>query len=224
MRAARFTPRGLFVSWRSRNPLVQKKMRLAVVGAVVLPGRWGMRIWLSLLLAGILTGQQGTLRFLPDEPGVIRLYKFGAFSPADLRRLGGTAADAKTFEANVKQIADVFRDSPVWNPPRGVDVLVSGQAVVPSIVRKNQPLAAGLLVGSFEHLQIKEANGTLGGKFVAGETTLLVVDVNQLPTAGGTVASLRDEGGAFLKIPSRTAEMNGFPVYGDLLVITAPGR
>jgi len=174
--------------------------------------------------AALLTGQQGTLRFLSDEPGTIRPYGYEALSAAELRRVGASTADARAFEALVKQVADVFRNSPVWNPPKGVDVLVSAQASVPSTVRKNQPLAAGLLVGSFEHLQIREADGTLGRKFVAGETTLVVVNVNMLPTAGSPIASLADDAGPFLKAPARTAEMGGFPVYGDLLVITAPGR
>src|SRR3954467_14338898 len=126
--------------------------------------------------AALLTGQQGTLRFLSDEPGTIRPYRYETLLAADLRRVGASTADASAFEALVKQVADVFRNSPVWNPPTGVDVLVSAQASMPSTVRKNQPLAAGLLVGSFEHLQIREADGTLGRKFVAGETTLVVVN------------------------------------------------
>ncbi len=177
-----------------------------------------------LLGAALLAGQQGTLHFLSDEPGTIRPYRFETFSANDLRRLGATATDAKAFESRVKELADVFRNSPVWNPPKGVDVLVSAQGAVPSTARKNQPLAASMLAGSFEHLQIKEANGTLGEKFVAGETLFVMVDVNMLPTAGRTIASLGDDGGPFLNAPARTGDMGGFPVYGDLLVITAPGR
>src|ERR1051326_6020694 len=152
----------------------------------------------SLAAVLLLAGQKGTLRFLPDEPGVMRPYKFETLSPADLRRAGAAAADASAFEARVTQIAEVFRNSPVWNPPKGVDVLVTAHATVPSGARKNQPLAAGLLVGSFEQLRIKEGDGTLGRKFVGGETVLLAVNVNQVPTLGSSVASLSDEAREFL--------------------------
>ncbi len=182
------------------------------------------KLLISVLAAAVLAGQQGKLLFLSDEPGKIRPYSYQPFSPAELRRLNATAADAKTFAAHVKEIADLFRDSPVWNPPIGVDVLVSAQASVPSTTRKNQPLAAGLLAGCFEHLQIKEADGSLGEKFVAGETNLLMVSVNMVPDVGRAIVSLSDADGQFLKMPAATGDMGGLPVYEDVLVIAPPER
>jgi len=176
-------------------------------------------------------GQNTTTRSLVDEPGTWLPWTCGGLSPSDLKLLGYGASEAAAFQARLKQIADVFRGSPVWNPPRGVNPSLTGSLFGPSAYfpyakrRKGQPVAGTIMMGSFEHYEVIR---TTGGqerreRYVGDETSHIMIDVNWLPGGVG-VNMLKDEDGEFSKEPVRTADIGGFPTYGNLLIITTNGR
>ena len=192
------------------------------------------RFLLSLLLLVVVLparAGQGTLRFLINEPGVWRPWHFNV-SDQDLRLLGMTAADGKAFETRLKQIADVFRSSPVWNPPIGVDPLISASADAPGDYSaylkgavKYRQIAGGLLMGSFDRYEVirREGGKETREHEIGDETSLIEFSVNRLPRGAG-VNNLQDAAGTIYEQPTRTEDIGGFPTYGDLLVVTTNGR
>jgi hypothetical protein len=188
-----------------------------------------------LMLAAVLptAAQKETTRVisLASEPGKWRPWTFNSLSPSDLKLLGFTLADARAFETRIKQIAEIFRTSPVWNPPMGVDPSLSGMAFGPEHYSLGatkvtyRPIAGDIMMGSFEHM---EAIRTTGGqekreRVIGDETMHVIFIVNSLPRGAG-VNSLADADGLLYEQPVRTADIGGFPTYGDLLVITTNGR
>ena len=186
-----------------------------------------------LVLAAVLpvAGQKTTVRSLVNEPGTWQPWTCSGLSPSDLKPLGYGASDASAFQTRLRQIADVFRASLVWNPPMGVNPSLTGSLFGPSAYfpyakrLKNQPIAGTIMMGSFEHL---EAITTTGGqeqreRSVGDETLHIMIDVNWLPRGSG-VNMLKDDEGELSKQPVRTADIGGFPTYGDVLIITTNGR
>ncbi|MFA5911631.1 MAG: hypothetical protein WC815_22870 [Vicinamibacterales bacterium] len=186
-----------------------------------------------LMLAAALpaAGQKTTTRSLANEPGTWRPWTCNGLSPSDLKILGFTLADTNAFKTRLQHIADLFRASPVWNPPMGVDPSLSGSLFGPSAYSpsakklKNQPIGGTIMMGSFEHYEVIR---TTGGqerreRYIGDETPHIMLDVNWLPRGSG-VNMPGDEDGEFFLEPVRTAEIGGFPAYGDMLVITKNGR
>jgi hypothetical protein len=173
-------------------------------------------------LHSTVSAQQGTLKTLPDDPGIVKTPAPQSFSAAEFGKLGATAADARTFQARVQAIADAIRAVPVWNPVRGVDGLLSITADADRVAAgRYRPLAAYMLVGNFDHFVIVE-DGRERDKQVAGETSLVMITVNSLPQPGRT--RLTDAAGDMFEAPARTGEFGGFPAYGDAFVVTPSTR
>ena len=185
-----------------------------------------------LLLLAVPSARAGQkLHFLINEPGTWKPWTFN-LGTSDLRLLGMTAADGKAFETRLKQIADVFRASPVWNPPIGVDPLISGSAGAPgdysAYVKglvKYRMIAGGLLMGSFERYEVvNQAGGKETREHEIGDETMLIeFNVNRLPRGAGT-NNLSDSAGTIYEQPKRTEDIGGFPTYGDLLIVATNGR
>ncbi len=186
-----------------------------------------------LMLTAVLpaAAQKSTMRSLPNEPGKWRPWAFNKFSSSDLKLLGFTLPDARAFETQLKQIAEIFRTSPIWNPPMGVDPSLNGGVFGPgeySPYAKKlpyRPIGGYIMMGSFEHFEVVQ---TTGGqeqheRYVGDETPHIMFHVNWLPRGAG-VNSLTDDDGVLSEQPARTADIGGFPTYGDLLVITRNGR
>ncbi len=187
-----------------------------------------------LMLAAVrpAAAQSATARSLPNEPGKWKPWTFINLSSSDLEIVGVTLSEARAFEARLEQIAEIFRTSPVWNPPMGGDPALSGMAFGPDAHSSRaakkltyRPIAGYIMMGSFEHFEVIR---TPGGqehpeRIVGGETSHIMVDVNLLPGGAG-VNPLADEDGVLYEQPVRTADIGGFPTYGDLLIITTNGR
>ncbi|MEK6742648.1 MAG: hypothetical protein AABZ15_03510 [Nitrospirota bacterium] len=184
-----------------------------------------------LTAAPSLGAQKATTRTLSNEPGTWRPWSCGGHSASDLKLLGFTPSDADAFKTRLQRIADIFRKSPVWNPPMGVDPSLTGSlygvSVYPSSAKKlkNHPIAGSIMMGSFEHVEVVR---TTGGqeqreRYIGDETVHIIFNVNLLPKGGG-VNMLSDDEGAFFEELVRTADIGGFPTYGDMLIITKNGR
>jgi hypothetical protein len=184
------------------------------------------------MLTAVLPGaaQNVTTRSLPNEPGKWRPWTFINFSSSELKLSGFTLPDARAFETRLEQIAEIFRASPIWNPPVGVDPSLTGMAFGPAAywpyAKKltYRPIAGHIMMGSFEHFEVVR---TTGGqeqheRHIGDETMFVMFDVNSLP--GGAGGPLTDDDGVLYLQPVRTADIGGFPTYGDLLVITTNGR
>ena len=185
---------------------------------------------LMLTAALPAAAQKATTRSLSNEPGKWRPWAFN-FSSSDLKILGFTLADGRTFATRLRQIAEIFRTSPVWTPPMGVDPSLTGgmfgPGEYPPYAKKlpYRPIGGYIMMGSFEHYEVIR---TTGGqeqreRYVGDETPHIMFHVNWLPRGAG-VNSLTDDDGVLSEQPVRTADIGGFPTYGDLLVITTNGR
>lgn len=189
-------------------------------------------VLLLLTVAPPATAQDTTARPLPNEPGKWKPWTFTVNSSSELKMLGFTLAEARAFEARMKQIADILHASPVWNSPMGVDAYLGGMAFGPSeypstSAKKGtyRPMAGYIMMGSYDHFEVVR---TAGGqeqheRYIGDETSHIMLDVNLLPRGAG-VNSLTDADGLLSGQPVRTADIGGFPTYGDLLVITTNGR
>ncbi len=192
---------------------------------------WTALAVLMLTAAPSPGAQKATTRTLSNEPGTWHTWTCNGLSQSDLKLLGFTLSDANAFKTRLQQIAEIFRTSPVWNPPMGVDPSLTGALFGPSTYfpyakkLENQPIAGSIMMGSFEHFEVIR---TTGGqeqheRHIGDETVHLLFHVNLLPKGGG-VNMLSDDEGEFFEEPVRTADIGGFPTYGDMLIITKNGR
>ena len=180
-----------------------------------------------LTAATSLGAQQATMRTLANEPGTWRPWTCGSLSHNDLKTYGLTLSDVNAFKVRLRQIAEIFRSSPVWNPPVGVDPSLSGSLFMPwtasPAARKNLPIAGTIMMGSFDHYEVIRGDNEPRERYVGGETSHIMIDVNMLPKGGG-VNMLGDREGEFYEEPARTADIGGFPTYGDVLIMAKNGR
>ncbi len=190
--------------------------------------------WLTLAVmlltaAPSLGEQEATMRTLANEPGTWRPWTCSSLSQNDIKSYGLTLSDVNAFKTRLQQIAEVFQSSPVWNKPMGVDPSLTGSLFMPwtvsSAAKKNQPIAGTIMMGSFDHYEVirQVGNREEHEHYVGGETSHIMIDVNMLPKGGG-VNMLSDNEGEFYEEPVRTADMGGFPTYGDLLIMAKNGR
>lgn len=184
---------------------------------------------LSLLIAALSAGAEDTMRVLPNEPGKWRPWRCGSLSKNELKAYGLSQSDVTAFQARLQQIAGLFRSSPAWSPPIGVDPSLSGSLFMPwaasPAAKKSLPIAGTIMMGSFEHYEIIRTEWGNGEheRYVGGETAHIMIDVNALPKGGG-INMLSDKQGEFYEEPARTADLFGFPTYGDVLIIAKNGR
>lgn len=181
-----------------------------------------------LLTAATSAGaQEATMRILANEPGKWRPWTCGSLSKNELKTYGLTQSDINAFKVRLQRIAEVFRSSPVWNPPTGVDPSLTGSLFMPwtasSATKKALPIAGTIMMGSFEHYEVIRGDGEPHERYVGGETFHIMIDVNMLPKGDG-VNMLSDKEGEFYEEPVRTADIGGFPTYGDVLIIAKNGR
>jgi hypothetical protein len=182
-----------------------------------------------LLTAAPAPGAQDEIRTLANEPGKWQPWTCGTLSQNDIKSYGLTLSDVNAFMTRLRQIAEVFRSSPVWNPPIGVDPSLSGSLFMPwtpsPAAKKNQPIAGTIMMGSFDHYEVIRHKGgrEQHERYVGEETSHIMIDVNLLPKGDG-VNMLGDKEGEFYEEPVRTADINGFPTYGDRLIIVKNGR
>lgn len=189
--------------------------------------------WLALavmlLIAAPSPGEQGaTMRTLANEPGTWRPWTCISLSQNEIKSYGLTLADINAFKTRLQQIAEVFRSNPVWNKPMGVDPSLTGSLFMPSIPaakKERLPIAGTIMMGCFDHYEVIRPMGNREQheRYVGGETSHIMIDVNMLPSGSG-VNMLSDDEGKFYEEPVRTADMGGFPTYDDLLIITKNGR
>jgi len=175
-----------------------------------------MTLGILMLTAALSAGaEKTTTRTLSNEPHTWRPWTCNGLPASDLKLLGFTLSDANAFKTRLQQIADIFRKAPVWNPPMGVYPHLSGSllgppAYIPYAKKlKYHPIAGYIMMGSFKH--------------IGGETLFIMIYVNLMPGGGG-VNMLSDDEGEFYEDPVRTADIGGFPTYGDKLIIAKNGR
>jgi hypothetical protein len=182
-----------------------------------------------LTAASSLNAQQPTMRTLANEPGTWRPWTCIGLSQNDIKSYSLTQSDVDAFKARLQQIAEVFRSSPVWSPPMGVDPSLTGSLFMPSIPgakRTSLPIAGTIMMGCFDHYEVVRpvGNREQHERYVGGETSHIMIDVNMIPSGDG-VNMLSDNEGKFYEEPVRTADMGGFPTYGDdLLIMVKNGR
>jgi len=195
------------------------------------------RLFLAALAVMMLTAlpspgaQNATTRTLSNEPGTWRPWTCNGLPQSDLKLLGFTQSDVDAFKTRLQQIAEIFRTSPVWNPPMGVDPSLTGSlfgssTYSPSAKKlKNHPIAGSIMMGSFEHSEVIRMTGNAEQRerYIGDETVHIIFNVNVLPKGGG-VNMLSDEEGEFYEELVRTADIGGFPTYGGMLIITKNGR
>ncbi len=184
----------------------------------------------SLLIAATTAGaEDARIQLLAREPGTWRPWTCNGLSKNELKTYGLSMSDVNAFKARLQQIAGLFRSSPGWSPPIGVDPSLSGSLFMPwsasPAAKKHLPIAGTIMMGSFEHYEVIRTEGDQEQheRYVGGETAHIMIDVNALPKGGG-VNMLSDKEGAFYEEPVRTADLFGFPTYGDVLVIAKNGR
>jgi hypothetical protein len=89
--------------------------------------------------------------------------------------------------------------------------------------KKKQPIAGTIMMGSFDHYEVIRGDNEPHERYVGGETSHIMIDVNMLPKGGG-INMLSDKEGEFYEEPARTADIGGFPTYGDVLIMAKNGR
>ena len=99
--------------------------------------------------------QQAKMRTLANEPSTWRPWTCNSLSQNDIKSHGLTQSDVNAFKTRLQQIAGVFRASPVWTPPIGVNPSLSGSLFMPwtasPATKKNLPIAGTIMMGSFDH-------------------------------------------------------------------------
>lgn len=183
-----------------------------------------------LLIAVAAAGaEEARMQVLPNEPGRWRPWTCNTLSKNELKTYGLHSSEVNAFRVRLQQIAELFRSSPGWSPPIGVDPSLSGSLFMPwtasPATKKSLPIAGTIMMGSFEHYEIIRTEGDKEQheRYVGGETAHIMIDVNALPKGGG-INMLSDKDGEFYEEPARTDDLFGFPTYGDVLIIARNNR
>jgi hypothetical protein len=154
-------------------------------------------------------------RRLPETPGKLRPWRFTNFA-ADLGpQYRPTPAEAKAFEANLLRIAEVIKSQPMFNPPVGIEVEITGHI---RAVERVGPLTGNVGFGAYgyfeERVRVK-ATGAIQSRPVTGdETTGVDIRVNEVP-ANFAGHHWDDEQGQMFLEPMKVGEIAGYPVYGE---------
>lgn len=187
-------------------------------------------LFVALVIATTSAGaEQPWIRVLPNEPGKWSPWRCNSLSKNELKPYGLSQSEVNAFTVRIKQVAEIFRSSPVWSPPIGVNPSLSGSLFMPwapsPAAKKKLPIAGTIMMGSFEHFEVIRPDETneQQERYVAGETSHIMIDVNALPKGNG-VNMLSDKEGEFYEEPARTADIRGFPTYGDVLIVAKNGK
>ncbi len=179
----------------------------------------------AVATVGLAVPASAQPEFLVNEPGAWKAWKFTA-TPTTRKERAAAPADVKAFEAELLRLDAILRKAPAVAAPIGFSAETWGNLHGYTAPAPGQPagaalpLAGALSFGAFPIFQY-ERNGKMVREDT-GETELLLFHVNELQrwlVQGAAVFEWRDiETDAFL-MPASSAEVAGFPRYGDILVI-----
>lgn len=194
---------------------------------VALPRRIISLSLVLIVLAGasVVAGARAQSRLIVDAPGTWKPWKFVAVPSARQER-GVTAADVKSFEAQLLALNAILRRAPGVATPRGYSVetwgFVAGfapQAIDPPKAA-SLPIGGGVDFGAFPIFEYDRNGKTIRAD--TGETDLLVFHVNMPDAAVVGGKRIPDwvlvDAETFLE-PAARGEVGGFPRYGDVIVI-----
>lgn len=130
-----------------------------------------------------------------------------------------TPAEIATWDGQLRALLATLQRAPVLREPHGVRLWSSsgrlGAGAVP------QALAGGLMVGAWLPEQLKTRPD--GRTVIAGETSHLLVGVNEVPATPGP-AWMKDEAGEFFPLLRHASPWPGTTVVGRTLLVLPPGR
>ena len=162
-------------------------------------------------------GQSSGPRRLPETPGKIRPWRFAGSSALDdvNPKVRPSAAEVKTFEANLLRVVDVIRSEPMFNPPLGIEVDLHGWLFG---AEDAGPLTGYVSFGAFgyfkERVRVK-ATGEIRSRPVTGdETTGVDIEINRLEVNNLGAMKWDDNQGRMFFEPFTLGEISGYPVYG----------
>ena len=164
---------------------------------------------------------EGEPLFLPQQPGRIRPWSLPRTFVVEENQI--TAAEFKALEANLRRVAEVITRAPVLNPPLGFDLTFrAALGAIESVEERRRFLAQGLPLhadiafsaqGYYQARTRPETNEN-------PECGLRLV-VNIPPVVG---VAYSDAEGEFFLEPRKDGELDGLPVYEDVLLVLRPGQ
>lgn len=187
------------------------------------PRRW---LVLAVLLAAVLpSGVPAQVRYLVDEPGTWKPWRFTAIESARRERRAAVA-EVKAFEDQLLALNAILQRATGVAAPRGFSVETWGNLDGYAAPESGEPagasvpLAGGLTFGAFAIHQIERDGRPVTSD--TGETALLRFAVNGISgsTLGGDpVPDWVGSGAEAFLEPPAAGDVAGFPRHGDVLVI-----
>jgi len=139
--------------------------------------------------------------------------------------LGVSADEANAWDAQLRNVVDVLRQTPVLASPKGfspsTSASIDGFWDGPRAAAGKAPITGGLLIGAWRPDQI--VVGPDGARKIDGETRFLMIDFNMLPLGSGD-NWMEDEKGRFFPFPHFDSPFAGTQIVGYELLVTRPGK
>lgn len=179
----------------------------------------GVSLGIGSLLA---LGQGVDTRYLPDKPGFWQPQRYMAEQD---HGAGATAVELQQINSNLKAIQAVLMATPTGTNPVGFYITPAPMWVSHG---RTQPILQGLHIYPLAFFEIrKQGVWTLD---MHGETSGAGYSLNNLSEIERVSTKVFEEAGPhgaphpIYTLPVPVHSLGGFPVYGDTLFITRPGR
>ena len=167
-------------------------------------------------------GQGSNARYLPDKPGFWQPQRYMAEQD---HGAGATAAELQQINSNLKAIQAVLMATPTGTNPVGFYFFPAPMWMSSG---RTQPILQGLHIYPLAFVEFrKQGVWTLD---MHGETSGVGYSLNNLSEIDRVSSKVFEETGPngaphpIYTLPAELRSIGGFPVYGDTLFITRPGR
>lgn len=171
-----------------------------------------------------ITSPAQQVHYLPDKVGVWRKWQMSCSGSGQ----GLTAEQNRVYSAKLFKLSEAIHQSPVFNPPIGIDAVPTGcvNATIEFLddypAARSGPVPGYVMIGTFSYAVAPDTQKIV----IADEGPHFFVDVNSLVRVysnSGEVA--HDEQGKIFVAPEIARTESGFPLYRNgCLVITRVPR
>ena len=157
--------------------------------------------------------------YLPDKPGIWKPLTMSCSGSGQ----GLSAQQNRIYSAKLQEVAEAIHQSPVFNPPMGIEARPSGcvNATIEFLDdypgNRTGPIPGYVMVGTFSYAYYAGTTKVV----VADEGPHFFVDVNSLVRLySGSAEIARDEGGKIFAMAADAKSIQGFSFYNGSIIIT----
>ena len=171
----------------------------------------------------LLASAAQQVHYLPDKVGVWKPWRMSCSGSGQ----GLTAEQNRVYSAKLFKLSEVIHQSPVFNPPIGIDAVPTGcvNATIEFLddypAARTGPVPGYVMIGTFSYALTPDTHKIV----IADEGPHFFVDVNSLVRVYSNVQTMvQDDRGKIFVAPEIARSVSGFPLYknGTMVITKIP--